>query len=81
MNWPGRFLDAHGSSRVMKSISYTPLTPWQVELFRAYLPHIGVWLTLLQDAADMAREQRRPITWGAVIKAYCLSQADAEIAV
>jgi hypothetical protein len=42
---------------------------------------LGVWLTLLQDAADMAREQRRPITWGAVIKAYCLSQADAEIAV
>ncbi len=28
----------------MKTIPYTPLMPWQVELFRAYLPHIVVWL-------------------------------------
>lgn len=28
----------------MKNIPYKPLTPWQVELFRSYLPHIVEWL-------------------------------------
>jgi hypothetical protein len=40
---------------------------------------LGVWIGILQDAADMAQEQRKPITWGAVIKAACQAQADAEI--
>lgn len=40
---------------------------------------LGVWITILQDASDIARESKRSITWGAVIKAYCLSQADAEV--
>lgn len=40
---------------------------------------LGVWISILQDASDIAREQGRAITWGAVIKAYCQSQADAEI--
>lgn len=41
---------------------------------------LGVWLTILQDASDTAHEQKRPITWGAVIKAHAMAQADSEIA-
>jgi hypothetical protein len=41
---------------------------------------LGVWLTILQDASDTAREQSRSITWGAVIKSHALAQADAETA-
>jgi hypothetical protein len=40
---------------------------------------LGVWIGILQDASDMAREQKRAITWGAVIKAHAQSLADAEI--
>lgn len=40
---------------------------------------LGVWLSLLQDAADMAKTKRKPITWGAVLKAYCLDQAESAI--
>ncbi len=40
---------------------------------------LGVWISILQDASDMALEQKRKITWGAVIKATCQAQADAEI--
>lgn len=40
---------------------------------------LGVWITILQDAADMARDQRRAISWAAVLRAYCLSQADSEV--
>ena len=40
---------------------------------------LGVWIGILQDAADMASEQKKPITWGAVLKAYCQAQADAAI--
>jgi hypothetical protein len=39
---------------------------------------LGVWLTILQDASDIARASKRAITWGAVLKAYTLSQAEAE---
>lgn len=41
---------------------------------------LGVWLTILQDASDTAKEQKRPITWGAVIKAHAMAQAESEIA-
>jgi DNA transposition AAA+ family ATPase len=40
---------------------------------------LGVWISILQDAADTAQESRKPITWGAVIKAHCQSIADAEM--
>lgn len=40
---------------------------------------LGVWISILQDACDMAQEQSRPVTWGAVIKAHAQAQADAEI--
>jgi DNA transposition AAA+ family ATPase len=33
---------------------------------------IGVWLMLLNDAAELAREARKPISWGAVLKAHAL---------
>lgn len=38
--------------------------------------NLGVWLSLLDDAVEMAKEQRRPMSWGAVLKAYCLHEAD-----
>ncbi len=40
---------------------------------------LGVWISILQDASDMAKEQRKLITWGAVIKAVCQAQAEADI--
>ncbi len=40
---------------------------------------LGIWISLLQDAADMSQEADRPIEWGAVIKAYCQAKAEAEI--
>lgn len=40
---------------------------------------LGVWVAILQDASDMSAEKNKPITWGAVIKAYTLAQAEAEI--
>lgn len=40
---------------------------------------LGVWIGILQDAADMAQEQGKRITWGAVIKANCQAKAEAEI--
>jgi DNA transposition AAA+ family ATPase len=40
---------------------------------------LGVWLSILGDAREMAEEQKKGITWGAVLKAYCVSQADAEV--
>lgn len=40
---------------------------------------LGVWIGILQDAADMAQESGRRITWGAVIKAACQAKAEAEI--
>lgn len=41
------------------------------------LEGLGVWIGILQDASDMAAEKRRPISWGAVIKAHSQSLADA----
>jgi hypothetical protein len=40
-------------------------------------PHGGlfVWLGLLAEAAELASEKRRPITWGAVIKANAMFAA------
>lgn len=38
---------------------------------------LGVWIGILQDASDMAHEQGKKITWGAVIKAHAQSIAEA----
>lgn len=40
---------------------------------------LGVWINILQNASDIAHEMNRKITWGAVIKAHCQSQLDAQI--
>lgn len=43
-----------------------------LRLQRAVTRHdgLGVWLAILDDAVEIAREQRRTITWNAVIKAH-----------
>lgn len=40
---------------------------------------LGVWISILQDASDMAKAARRAITWAAVLKAHAQAQAEAEI--
>jgi len=40
---------------------------------------LGVWIGILEDAADMARDAGRQLTWPAVLKAHAQAQADAEI--
>lgn len=40
---------------------------------------LGVWIGILQDAADMSQDLGKRITWGAVIKAHCQSQAEADV--
>lgn len=40
----------------------------QAEINASY--GLGRWKLILEEASDMARESRRPITWGAVIKAW-----------
>lgn len=69
------YLDEHGNSRD-KTYREAPLA---LQARAVAAEGLGVWLTILQDAKDMARAQKRPITWAAVLKAYCVSQADAEV--
>lgn len=40
---------------------------------------LGVWISLLQDASDIAQELDKQITWGAVLKAHCIDVAESEI--
>ncbi len=40
---------------------------------------LGVWISILEDASDMAAEAKRQITWAAVLKAHAQAQADAAI--
>ena len=54
-------------------------SPLKVQTDLVTAEGLGVWISILQDAADMASEQSKAITWGAVIKAHCQSQADAQI--
>jgi hypothetical protein len=37
---------------------------------------LGYWKMILADAAENAREQRRQITWGAVLKSYAVFAAE-----
>jgi hypothetical protein len=39
---------------------------------------IGVWKMILDDAAELARESRKTVTWGAVLKAHALFAAMEE---
>lgn len=68
-------LDNHGREKTAKHTD----TPLNLQTTINKSEGLGVWISILQDASDMAAEQRRSITWGAVIKAACLAQADAEI--
>jgi DNA transposition AAA+ family ATPase len=40
----------------------------QAEVIRAY--SLGRWNVILQEASDIARERKRPLTWGLVIHAW-----------
>lgn len=40
---------------------------------------LGVWLTILGEAKDLSKRKGKTITWGAVIKAYLINKADAEV--
>jgi hypothetical protein len=56
-----------------------PANPLRIQRIVNEREGLGVWISILQDASDMAREAKKSITWGAVIKAYALAQADAEV--
>lgn len=70
-----KFTDEHGAVRE-RDFTAVPRVIQQKVVGEEGL---GVWLTILQDAKDMAAEQRRCSSWGAVLKAYCISQADEEV--
>jgi len=40
---------------------------------------LGVWISTLSRAVEMAKKEKRTITWGAVLKSHALSQADSTI--
>lgn len=69
------YTDDHGKCR---KISHTN-NPLQLQTDIVRNEGLGVWITILEDAADMAEDAGRQLSWGAVIKAYCLSQAEAEM--
>lgn len=70
-----KYYDDQGSQRTKK---YTD-NPLKLQLQVSSEEGLGVWLSILGDARDMAAEQKKDITWGAVLKAYCVSQADKEV--
>lgn len=69
------YIDGDGSMQTKKHTD----TPLNLQSTVNRLEGLGVWVTILQDASDIAREQGRAITWGAVIKSACQAQADADI--
>ena len=68
------FIDGTGAEKT-KEYSESPFDLQQRVVANEGL---GVWVTILQDACDMAEAQKRQVTWAAVLKSYCVSQADAE---
>lgn len=69
------YIAEHGESQSKKHTE----SPLNLQTTINRLEGLGVWITILQDASDIAREQGRAVTWGAVIKAACQAQADADI--
>jgi DNA transposition AAA+ family ATPase len=53
--------------------------PLQLQREQLAAEGLGVWISILQDASDMAKEKSKAITWGAVIKAHCQAQAESQI--
>ena len=68
-------IDEHGDTKT-KTHTNNPL---KLQTEQVEKEGLGVWISILEDAADMAADANRKLTWGAVIKAYCLSQAEAEM--
>ena len=68
----------HGADGVPRKKPY-PAVPLRIQRIVNEREGLGVWISILQDASDMAREARKAITWGAVIKAHAIAQADAEM--
>ena len=69
------FQDEAGTTREKRHTD----TPLNVQTTVNATEGLGVWISILQDASDIAAEQKRPIAWGAVLKAHCQAQADAEM--
>jgi DNA transposition AAA+ family ATPase len=63
-----RYTDADGEERE-RTHTDSPLR-LQREVLRDKDGGLFVWLEILADARELARAQKRPITWGAVIKAH-----------
>lgn len=60
------YVDDAGRER-KKVVTSAPATLQAQVIDRAGL---GRWCMILQEARDIAEEQRRPITWGSVIAAW-----------
>lgn len=58
------------------TVTQNPLA-LQTEIIKAY--GLGRWIAILQEAADIAKERRRPITWGAVITAWDSFERNATV--
>jgi hypothetical protein len=69
-----KLIDRDGNEH-SKSCTENPFT-LQREVIKAHGLH--VWKSILDDAAQIARDQRREITWGAVIKAHAIFEADRD---
>ena len=67
--------DEHGNTQTQNH-SDSPLR-LQRDVLKA--EGLGVWIGILQDAADMASEKSKKISWGAVIKAHAQSLAEAQV--
>ncbi len=69
-----RSIDLHGREREHE-VCKVPLD-LQTEVIAS--EGLGVWLMILQDARDMAREAKKEMSWGAVIRAWGKSSKDEE---
>lgn len=69
------YTDEHGRTQA-KNHSDNPLR-LQRDVLKS--EGLGVWIGILQDAADMAQDQKKTITWGAVLKAHAQSIAEADM--
>jgi len=69
------YIDQTGAEKTRKHVE----VPYELQSMVNKTESLGVWIGILQDASDMAREKSKDITWGAVIKAACQARAEAEI--
>lgn len=69
-------VDAHGEEQIEK-IEHSPLA-LQTAVIREH--GLGRWVMILTEASDLAREKRRPMSWGAVLLAWHRFEQDAHFA-